>query len=175
MQYIVLLCRLDESLVISKSNSGNLKNDDRTTSADSTSIELRQQVITEDYQPPKSPNPNPSFIKTMEYSKFSSLAKTQDESSGRWVWLEILMKLIIVRRAVTTCNFMMKLGANLIWKFIGNKLTVGKWDNNVTNFQLRLMFNNITKLHAFNVYEAKPNLKKKNNLFNIRQLLISKI
>ncbi|KYB27701.1 Retinal guanylyl cyclase 2-like Protein [Tribolium castaneum] len=71
---------LDESLIISKSISGNLKHEETTTSGDSISVESRQQPFSEDHQP-KSPNPNPSFIKTMETSKFSSLVKTQDETA----------------------------------------------------------------------------------------------
>ncbi|XP_044266465.1 retinal guanylyl cyclase 2 isoform X2 [Tribolium madens] len=71
---------LDESLIISKSISGNLKHEETTTSGDSISVESRQQPFSEDHQP-KSPNPNPSFIKTMEHSKFSSLVKTQDETT----------------------------------------------------------------------------------------------
>ncbi|XP_068903394.1 retinal guanylyl cyclase 2 isoform X4 [Tenebrio molitor] len=74
---------LDESLIIAKSVSGNLKHEETTASSgDSISVESRQQPVTEDHQP-KSPNPNPSFIKTMEHSKFSSLVKTQDEPSSR--------------------------------------------------------------------------------------------
>lgn len=49
-------------------------------------MESKHQVASggEDYCN-KSPNTNPSFIKNMEHSKFSSLAKTIDDPGSRYV------------------------------------------------------------------------------------------
>lgn len=75
---LLFTCRLDESLVI-KCVLQNAKQTEETTN-DSATNETSKQVAADENRSPF-PNPNPSFIKTMEYSKFSTLVKAQDENS----------------------------------------------------------------------------------------------
>ncbi|KAF7287585.1 hypothetical protein GWI33_005943 [Rhynchophorus ferrugineus] len=73
---------LDESLIVSTiANIPSLKED---SFADSVSLEsTRHLSVSEGHT--KAPSPNPTFIKTMELSKFSSLSRTGDDRCDRIV------------------------------------------------------------------------------------------
>ncbi|XP_060516642.1 retinal guanylyl cyclase 2 isoform X2 [Cylas formicarius] len=69
---------LDESLIISKLSALQTKYEDGTS--DSVSIGSTRHMSVSEGHSTKTPSPNPTFIKSMEFSKFSTLAKTHEDS-----------------------------------------------------------------------------------------------
>lgn len=75
---------LDESLIISKSVSNNFLRED-SSSGDISQENQNFRSIIEEQHPPEPPAPkvaaDPTFIRTMEHSKFSSLVKEEHSTS----------------------------------------------------------------------------------------------
>lgn len=78
---LLFVCRLDEKLVINCA----LQNAKQLEECGNESItsDTSKQITTDENRSTSTaiPNLNPSFIKTMEYSKFSTLVRAQDENS----------------------------------------------------------------------------------------------
>lgn len=75
--YLNDICRLDESLLISSTPTISTVQDD--TLVDLGSLESYPRHMSFSDGPSKTPSPNPTFITSMEHSKFSSLTRQQND------------------------------------------------------------------------------------------------